>query len=148
MNITRSVRVTWAGRTTVLAPGAYAYVGSARRALRARVDRHFRRKKPKKWHVDQLTMHRSVTTTGAILVPRARVTECELNLMVGLAVEGSTPAPKFGATDCRAGCPAHLWRSGRSVDPGQVAKLLDVHLPGAVLIVVPGRPVRVRAQPP
>lgn len=137
MNITRPVRVRWAGHTASLDSGLYAYVGSARRALHARVERHFRRKKPKHWHVDQLTTHRAVAVSGAILVPAATMTEHELNMIVGSAVEGTTPAPRFGAADCRAGCPAHLWRSGQSVGADQLARLLEVHLPGAVFVVVP-----------
>lgn len=34
--------------------GWYAYVGSARRGRMARVDRHFRRHKPLRWHADYL----------------------------------------------------------------------------------------------
>jgi Uri superfamily endonuclease len=145
MNITRPVGVTWARQSALLDSGLYAYVGSARRTLRARVERHLRRKKPKKWHVDQLTTHRSVTISGAILVPQATMTEHELNMIVGSAVDGTTPAPRFGAADCRAGCPAHLWRSGQSEGADQLARLLEVRLPGAVLIVVPADRVAVMA---
>jgi Uri superfamily endonuclease len=125
VDVARPVRVRWAGSSTVLPEGTYAYVGSARRYLRARVERHFRRQKPKQWHIDQLTTHRHATVVGAVLLPNVATTECELNMKVGRLVRGTTLAPGFGASDCRAGCPAHLWRCGYPVVPDELAAMLN-----------------------
>jgi len=70
VDVVRAVRVRWAGKETGLASGRYAYVGSARRGLRARVKRHLRREKPKKWHIDQLTTHRHATVVGGVATKR------------------------------------------------------------------------------
>jgi Uri superfamily endonuclease len=89
----------------VLAPGRYAYCGSARGpgGLRARIGRHLRSDKRVHWHIDRLT------AAGRIVVVSARpdARECAW-LEALLALPGVTiPAPRFGATDCRR-CPAHL----------------------------------------
>ena len=89
--------------------GAYLYVGSARRGLRARLERHARREKPRRWHIDYLT------TVGAVefaaVWPTEAVTECELARRVAqLAGEHSSVAG-FGCSDCR--CRSHLFYLGK-----------------------------------
>ncbi len=86
-----------------LPAGDYVYTGSARRGLEARIARHLRRDKPRRWHIDWLTTHPEVTV---LVVLRSRLPECELNR----ATAGEVVAPGFGASDCRAGCRAHLKR--------------------------------------
>ena len=123
VSVVRPVRVERPG-SALIPSGTCAYVGSARRNLRARVRRHFRREKPKKWHIDQLTTNRCATVAAAVLLPNATMTECELNMTVGGLLRGSVPAPRFGASDCRAGCPAHLWKCGTTLRSSEVAEML------------------------
>ena len=88
-----------------LAPGRYAYCGSAYGpgGLRARIGRHLRCDKVQRWHIDRLTAAGRVA--GVRAVPGGR--ECAL-LRDLLARPGvSVPVPGFGSSDCRA-CPAHL----------------------------------------
>ena len=95
--------------------GWYAYTGSARRGLPKRVARHFAPEKPLRWHMDHLTTAAGVTHLGAVLLPAsAGLSECALNRRVGELIGGTAPIPRFGASDCRAGCPAHLWHSARA----------------------------------
>ncbi len=89
--------------------GAYVYVGSAQRALTARVLRHLRPAKAVRWHVDRLTTAEACQGRGAWLLPGATVGECALNRWVGALPGAATPVRGFGASDCRSGCPAHLW---------------------------------------
>ena len=99
---------------TTLAPGRYAYAGSAYGpgGLRARIARHLRRDKPSRWHVDRLTAAGEVV--AVLATPGG--SECGL-LEAALAVEGSTlPLPGFGSSDCRR-CPAHLARVAPGFDP-------------------------------
>jgi Uri superfamily endonuclease len=88
-----------------LAPGRYAYCGSAYGpgGLRARLGRHLRRDKTPHWHIDRLTAAGQVVEVRA--VPGGR--ECELlrELLDRSGVR--VPVPGFGSSDCRA-CPAHL----------------------------------------
>lgn len=87
-----------------LAPGLYAYCGSAYGpgGIRARVSRHLRANKPMRWHVDRLTAAGRVERAGI------RIGGRECDLVSELILQGGLPAlPKFGGSDCRA-CPAHL----------------------------------------
>ena len=95
--------------TVALPAGLYYYCGSARRALPARVRRHLRRRKPKRWHIDYLLAH-----------PAARVcdvrawtdrTECQL-VASALRRGGRAVVAGFGSGDCRCHCPAHLLYMG------------------------------------
>ncbi len=54
--------------------GVYLYVGSAQRNLMARIERHSRRAKPLRWHIDYLSA--TARMLGAILVPGSRQQEC------------------------------------------------------------------------
>lgn len=88
-----------------LAPGRYAYCGSAYGpgGLRARLRRHLRPDKQVRWHVDRLTRAGRVIALSA--VPGG--SECDLFARL-LALPGVTvPVPGFGSSDCRR-CPAHL----------------------------------------
>ncbi|MCC6473630.1 MAG: GIY-YIG nuclease family protein [Burkholderiales bacterium] len=81
--------------------GRYAYTGSAKRRLEARIARHLRQDKTLRWHIDYLLAAPGVRVVG---VTRSRRAECALNA----ATPGRMLAPGFGASDCRAGCGAHL----------------------------------------
>lgn len=82
-------------------PGRYLYTGSARRNLQARVARHLRRDKTLRWHIDYLLAHPAVTVER---VETGSIGECAWNR--GSA--GEVLQHGFGASDCRAGCGAHL----------------------------------------
>ena len=115
--------------------GWYLYTGSARRNLRKRVERHWTLKRKVRWHIDYLATAPGSDPVGAVVVPtESGLSECELNLRLGLMIGGSTPAPGFGASDCRAGCPAHLWYSRAPVSLLAVARIDEaaaVLMPGA-----------------
>ena len=102
----RTIRVGGLGRFA-FPRGVYLYVGSAQRNLAARLERHGRRRKPLRWHIDYLSAR--ATMLGAILVPGGREGECRLAAEVGRLhprfIDG------FGASDCR--CGGHLFYAGR-----------------------------------
>jgi Uri superfamily endonuclease len=89
-----------------LPAGRYVYTGSAKRALEARIARHLRQDKTLRWHIDYLLAAPGVRV---VEVRRLRGRECALNRAVG----GRIPVTGFGASDCRAGCGAHLKYLGR-----------------------------------
>jgi Uri superfamily endonuclease len=89
-----------------LAAGRYIYTGSATRALEARIARHLRPRKPRRWHIDWLTTAPGVRVSVHL---RSARPECELNQ----ATLGTVPVDGFGSSDCRAGCGAHLKRVAR-----------------------------------
>ena len=96
-------------------PGFYIYTGSASRNLEKRVERHLSPKKKLRWHIDYLTASVSANPVGAVLIPNGVMTQCQLNQKIGNLTGNRAPVPGFGASDCRAGCPAHLWYSPKRV---------------------------------
>lgn len=93
--------------------GVYLYVGSAQRNLTARIERHGRRGKPLRWHIDYLSAKAQMI--GAVLVLGTRLHECELARKVAALLTRSVPG--FGSSDC--GCEGHLFYAGPSFDcPG------------------------------
>jgi sugar fermentation stimulation protein A len=84
--------------------GVYLYVGSAQKNLSARIERHGRRRKPLRWHIDYLSTRARML--GAIVFPeRSRRRECELAQdLYGLF---RLAIPGLEASDCR--CQGHLF---------------------------------------
>ena len=85
--------------------GTYVYTGSARRCVQARVRRHLANDKRLHWHIDYLLACPDARVTK---VRTSRLAECVLNQRT----RGEIVLPGFGASDCRAGCGAHLKRIG------------------------------------
>ncbi len=91
-----------------IAGGHAYYAGSARRALKARVERHRKKRKPRHWHIDYLTARKEVKIEDVWILPGTKTRECELAKRL-LALPGAeVPVPGFGASDCKTGCAAHL----------------------------------------
>lgn len=89
--------------------GFYIYVGSARKNLRSRMERHKRKRKKLHWHIDYLLQSAQVVTT--IPIRTAEDLECELaEKMLSLS---HWYVPCFGCSDCK--CTSHLF--GMSSSP-------------------------------
>jgi Uri superfamily endonuclease len=107
IDVARPVRCTIGRLGTFAFPaGRYVYTGSARRNFEARVARHLRAEKTLRWHVDHLLAARGVRVVDVI---RSRRGECALNR----SGVGAIVVAGFGASDCKAGCGAHLKYLGR-----------------------------------
>ncbi len=114
--------------------GEYIYVGSARQGLWQRVTRHLQRKKKPRWHIDFLTGCRDLRGRSAILFLNPAVSECTLSR--GLSELNATPAIMgFGASDCKQGCPSHLWWSNEPLGPSLIDRFA---LPTGSADPVPG----------
>ena len=98
----RSVSVGKLGRF-YFRPGVYFYAGSAQRNLSARLERHGKKSKPLRWHIDYLSVRADML--GAIVVAGPRNRECELAKELAGMFESA--APGFGASYCR--CGGHLF---------------------------------------
>lgn len=83
--------------------GIYFYTGSAQRNLSARLERHNRKKKTLRWHIDYLSIKAEIL--GAITIPGPRELECKLAMKLRSMFELTMPG--FGASDCR--CGGHLF---------------------------------------
>lgn len=90
--------------TFLFVRGLYVYVGSAKRNIRARVERHIRMEKTMRWHFDYVRPYMDIvdvqTYSGA-------ESECGLFARLMEEAQGEIPVRRFGSSDCR--CPAHLF---------------------------------------
>ena len=95
-----------------LPAGNYAYIGSARSGIAQRVARHYRlaesKTGKKHWHIDYLLTHPEVELIR--IETHADGRECSIARQVASKPETSIPVPRFGSSDCRDGCAAHLFR--------------------------------------
>jgi Uri superfamily endonuclease len=91
--------------------GVYLYIGSARRGLNSRINRHQRlswtKKGPKHWHIDYL-LHDSAARIVAVgRFPQQE--ECDLSEKVATLEGAQVSFRGFGSSDCKRGCAAHLY---------------------------------------
>ena len=86
--------------------GLYAYVGSAKVALQKRLQRHRRKRKPKRWHIDYLA--RFARPVTALTWEWREGRECKLAEALMHRGLGERVVKGFGASDC--GCGGHLVR--------------------------------------
>jgi Uri superfamily endonuclease len=95
---------------TLLKKGHYLYTGSALgiggASLERRVARHRRRTKPRKWHVDYLTVRPEIRVRHVICLQSDRRLECQINQHIISKLNAQPIGPHAGATDCK--CTAHL----------------------------------------
>ena len=94
--------------------GYYAYVGSAMINLEKRVERHFKKEKRVKWHIDYLVMDPHFSPMTAIY--RETESKKEEHELAGL-IDGE-PVPYFGSSDCS--CFSHLFYMGRSLERARI----------------------------
>jgi sugar fermentation stimulation protein A len=98
--------------------GYYLYIGSARKNLSRRIQRHRRMRKKPFWHVDFL---RAIAKFHLALPIRTEdVLECEM----AQAIKGLSQweVPRFGSSDCS--CPSHLY--GMVQNPLQSAEFISL----------------------
>lgn len=111
-----AIRVGSLGELHV-APGIYAYVGSAQRRRSARIARHLRAEKVKRWHIDYLRPYARPAAVSC--APGGRSEECRLAERLAAELHASRPWRRFGAGDCR--CAGHLLRLPDSLGSGWLA---------------------------
>lgn len=92
--------------------GLYAYVGSARRGIAARVSRHKRLAAEKEgklhWHIDYLLINPHAKLAGGLAFKDGM--ECRISKRIAGNSGVTAPVPGFGASDCHSECVAHLYR--------------------------------------
>jgi Uri superfamily endonuclease len=102
-------------------PGHYAYVGSALGGLRGRLERHLRREKRTRWHIDYLLPQAPIEAIVACASEERA--ECRM----ARALAGRFEAvPGFGASDCR--CRSHLFFGGPDMREGVLAAVRGIGL--------------------
>lgn len=111
-----------------LAAGSYIYCGSAQGGggLAARLGRHLRREKARRWHIDALTAtaRPSWLLWQVEATPQTPGLECVWSQRL-LSRGFVAPIPGFGSSDCRHRCPAHLLHTAEIITGPAVAKMME-----------------------
>ena len=81
--------------------GKYVYIGSAKKNIESRVNRHDKMDKPKRWHLDYFRPYCEITAIYTYHFPKG---ECAL--AASFLENGTRFPPQFGSSDCR--CGGHL----------------------------------------
>lgn len=84
-------------------PGYYIYVGSARKNLTQRLNRHLHKRKKKHWHIDYLREQ----AISCKALPIRSSTPLEHDLAKALSSLADWSVPSFGSSDCD--CMSHLF---------------------------------------
>lgn len=83
--------------------GIYIYVGSAKKNIQARINRHLQLEKTNRWHFDYIRPFGYITK---IITYEQSIGECSLAEKLRKQVSGVYPIKGFGSSDCR--CFSHL----------------------------------------
>ncbi|MEB3860754.1 MAG: DUF123 domain-containing protein [Desulfurococcales archaeon] len=113
--IEESLNVEYGGRSTVLEPGLYAYIGSALNSLEARVRRHLSPVKRIRWHIDKVTSSPHARPVK-VLACRTRARGLEACIVSRLTAKGYNGPPRFGSTDDPRS-PTHLLKLSTNCGP-------------------------------
>lgn len=93
--------------TFELAAGKYSYTGSAMKNLRSRLERHLRKDKKLKWHIDYLLNSEFVEIVDIDIFESTEKMECIINKQYHERTNSTFPILKFGSSDCKF-CPSHF----------------------------------------
>ncbi|WP_093048597.1 GIY-YIG nuclease family protein [Salipaludibacillus aurantiacus] len=84
--------------------GLYVYVGSAKRRIASRINRHVQIEKKFRWHYDYLRPHLHITDVQTYSGEEG---ECGLFHRLMEEKNGRIPVKGFGSSDCK--CASHLF---------------------------------------
>ena len=109
----RTIKIGKAGSAS-FPRGYYVYIGSAlgntATSLGWRLARYGVIPPKKKWHIDYLLADTSAKMRRIKYAKTVDRLECKISLVISSKEWAEVPMSGFGASDCREGCPAHLYR--------------------------------------
>ncbi len=86
--------------------GNYVYIGSAQNNLEKRIERHFRKRKKKFWHIDYLLDNKHVKIKEvSYKLTKNKAKECKIARIIS---QNAKAIKNFGSSDCK--CKSHLYR--------------------------------------
>lgn len=104
LRISRAVEVTVGSLGTfAFGEGYYLYVGSAKKNLAKRLERHLRKRKNFFWHIDYLREHAET----CVALPIRSADDLEHDIARALSRIAAPSIRGFGSSDCS--CPTHLF---------------------------------------
>ena len=86
--------------------GYYLYIGSAMSGFAGRINRHLKRKKTRRWHIDYLLEAVEILWVD-LYETDSHEDECRLSAAIGELPGAKIVARGFGASDCK--CRTHLY---------------------------------------
>lgn len=89
--------------------GIYLYVGSAQNNLEKRIQRHMRKDKTKRWHIDYFLNIGKIDGVYYMQAPKEE--ECRT---AGILQEKHLPIKGFGCSDCK--CNGHLFKAVHNLE--------------------------------
>ena len=92
--------------------GYYYYVGSALKNLQQRIDRHLRKEKTLRWHIDYLST--KAKAVDSLPIYTTKKIECKIAQQFLSDIKFQKPIKKFGSSDCR--CETHLFYTKTKMD--------------------------------
>jgi Uri superfamily endonuclease len=98
--------------------GLYVYTGSALNGLKARIERHLKKKKKNFWHIDYLLSRRDAQIISILEIKTKQRIECKLNETILKNLNGEVLVKKFGSSDCN--CKSHLVYLGNKTQEKQI----------------------------
>lgn len=98
--------------------GYYAYIGSALNSLEKRIERHLKKEKKLRWHIDYLLKHANILEI--FYIESSRREECN----IANHFSSLKPIEKFGASDCK--CKSHLFYSENLADFKEIIKRIGL----------------------
>jgi Uri superfamily endonuclease len=92
--------------------------------LERRLIRHLARRKKLRWHIDYLLGSPAAHIKAILTYPPAPGQECRRNQFVARLLGAQIIMRKFGASDCRSGCAAHLYFFPTTQAPARIIAAL------------------------
>ena len=120
----RTLRIGLQG-SAEFAAGTYVYTGSAMNGLAGRLTRHLTRRKTLRWHIDYLLSSPEARVHDILTYRPALGQECRRNQVVARLPGAQMIMRRFGASDCRGGCAAHLYFFPKTRAPRRIVMALQ-----------------------
>lgn len=109
--------------TAIFPEGYYCYVGSALNNLQKRIDRHYLKNKPLRWHIDYL-LEEAVLLEVKTIVSGRRL-ECRLSREIAAYADGCI-MKGFGSSDCACTTHLHFFNENpRKIVEKTIGKVID-----------------------
>ncbi|HJX24042.1 MAG TPA: GIY-YIG nuclease family protein [Candidatus Bathyarchaeia archaeon] len=110
----RTIKIGKAGSAS-FPRGHYVYIGSALGRTATSLGWRLARYRDiagrkKKWHIDYLLADISAKIRRIEYAETVESSECNISLVISSKEWAEVPLSGLGASDCREGCPAHLYR--------------------------------------
>jgi Uri superfamily endonuclease len=116
-----NINLTLAKNTHYFTPGYYIYLGSAKQygGIKSRINRHLKKNKKLKWHIDYLTSNHLVKIKAVIYAKTKIFKECTF---VKILKENyfEIASKNFGSSDCKEKCGAHLLKPTKYMNLKQI----------------------------